>query len=260
MDETRTTGNEAPLADTADTQASEADVANTQTPEATQEDVSAQEAATPETKAEDTVEEKLYAGKYKSVEELEKAYSNAESKLGATNSEKAELARILDQAFQTPEPQKEQTQSDDYDYEGSNTQADTRQVKLERDNAVMKFMFTHGDEAAQNAGTMKEILSSDPVVAQITGHEAKLEYAYQKSLNMARTSALENARQEGATQVTVKNAEKQAAQVESARKSEPVNKKAELVERMRYGDKGARAQLIGEIPAVKEMRRLAGYE
>lgn len=189
-----------------------------ETPEATQ---AVEEKQTAEVKAEDTVEEKLYAGKYKSIEDLEKAYQNAESKLGQTTSEKAELAKILNEAFLTPEPQS-QPQEDYSEESPVNPETD----KLQRDMAVTKFILAHGDA---DAATMQGILKSDPFIAQINGHEAKLEYAYNKSQNMAHSQAIEEARKTSADQAQAKFAEKQAAQVETARaQTQPANDNEEL--------------------------------
>ena len=79
---------------TADT--SEASTQTNEAPEATQ------ETKEPVAKATDTVEDKLYAGKYKSVEDMEKAYQELNSKFTNTSQEKAELAKILNDAFITP--------------------------------------------------------------------------------------------------------------------------------------------------------------
>lgn len=213
MNDTPTTGSDAPAeADTAETQTSEADVQTETAPEATQEEAKAET----EVKAEDTAEGKLYAGKYKSVEELEKAYTNAASKLGKETSEKAELTRILNEAFATPATQVTDTVSED-DVETTPQESETEQLK--RDTAVLKFIIGHQDA---DGGTMKKILAEDPMVKQISGHDAKLEYAYLRSQNMTKDKAIAEAKKTAQDETHAKNAEKQAAQVESAKKSAPV--------------------------------------
>lgn len=256
MNETQTTGNEAPVQDTANTQNSEADVVDTNAPEATQEQAPAQETAAPDTTAEDTAEEKLLAGKYKSVEDLEKSYQELQSKYGKEASERAELTRILNDAFSSPEPA-QTAQDTNEDVFQDNSQESPEIEQLRRDNAVTRFILTHDDAEASK---MQEILSSDPLVQQISGHEARLEYAYQKSQNMSHSQALAEAKKTGAQQAQAKAAEKQVAQVETAKKSAPVNDRAEKLARARYGDKQARADLISEIPAVQAMKRMAGLE
>lgn len=222
--DTQAVGADDPQVDTSVAQPSEASEVVTDTPEATQGTVETQEVATPDTKVEDTVEEKLLAGKYKTEEELEKAYKELESKFGQTASEKAELARILDNAFATPE-------STDTDGYGEGT-LDNETDQLKRDNAVIKFIISHDDA---NAESMKEILASDPLVNQITGHEARLEYAYQKSKNMGSAKTIEEATKKASEQATAKVVEKQAAQVESAQATAPVNEDEELKTRMYTG-------------------------
>ena len=222
--DTQVTGQDAPVQDTATTQTDEASEVVTDTPEATQGTVETKEVTTPETKAEDTVEDKLFAGKYKTVEEMESAYQELNSKFTNTAQEKAELARILDNAFATPE-------STDTDGYGEGT-LDNETDQLKRDNAVIKFIISHDDA---NAESMKEILASDPLVAQITGHEARLEYAYQKSKNMGSAKTIEEATKKASEQATAKVVEKQAAQVESAQATAPVNEDEELKTRMYTG-------------------------
>lgn len=209
-DETQTPGTDAPAAaDTATTQPSEADVqTNSTTPEATQ------ETKDPVEKAEDTVSEKLYAGKYKTVDDLENAYKNAESKLGQTTSEKAELARILNDAFLPAEEAPTTTATQDDYYQEDAAPATSQDTVVQRDLAVLKFMMAHGDADANN---MKEVLAKDPLVKQISGYEAKLEYAYLRSQNMTSPKAIAEAQKQAANDAQVKIVEKQAAQVETAK-------------------------------------------
>jgi hypothetical protein len=76
-----------------------------------------------ETKQEETQEEKLLAGKYKSTEDLEKAYKEAEKKMHESNTKKAEMeARIqeletLAQQAQKAEETNEETEDiSSYEY------------------------------------------------------------------------------------------------------------------------------------------------
>lgn len=211
MEETQTTGNDAPaqIADTADPQTSAADL------QVTNDAPEAAPVEEPTVKATDTVEEKLYAGKYKSVEEMEKAYTELQSKYTNTSQEKAEMSRLLTEAFSTPEPT---VQNPDAPFEEPDpVQSEIESVK--RSQAVMMFVMNHQDA---DAGAMKEVLASDPLVKQIQGHEAKLEYAYMKSQSMRQPKAIEEAQKAGAQQAQVKIAEKQTAQVESAQKAEEI--------------------------------------
>lgn len=219
-DETQVNGNAAPAqADTAATQPNEADVqVNNEAPEA---------AAAPkeaDVNATDTAEEKLYAGKYKTPEDMEKAYTELQSKATRDSQEKAELTRILNEAFTAPEPQ---APADEDTFDEPNPLAETV-TKLERQSAVQNFIFAHPDA---NPASMQEVLSKDPVVNQIQGHDAKLEYAYFKSQSMSSTKAIEEAKKSAASDAQVKVVEKQAAQVESAQSAVKTDETTELYER-----------------------------
>ena len=248
MDDNPTTGNEAPAADTSvtadkvDNQNSKANVATIDAPKVTQEQAPAQETAAPDTNTEDKVDEKLYAGKFKSAEEMEKGYLNIESKFSETASEKAELARILNESFTASKTGQSEEQVDTY--EESNPQA-SEIDQLKRDSAVTKFLYTHGDA---DSSTMQEVLSTDPMVAQIGGHEAKLEYAYLKSQSLSSSKAISEAKKQGAQQTQAKIAEKEVANVESARKAAPVDEDANLMARARGGTpaeaRAARKEII----------------
>lgn len=174
--------------------------------------------------ATDTAEEKLYAGKYKSPEDMEKAYKELESKFGRETSEKAELTRILNEAFATPEPATAATDTDSYEYQEPTINSETEGLK--RDTAVLKFIIGHQDA---DGGVMKEILATDPLINQIQGHEAKLEYAYLRSQSMGQKKAIETATKTAQVQAQAKVVEKQAAQVETAQKAVPVDEDAELM-------------------------------
>jgi hypothetical protein len=222
-DETQTAGTQdAPVeTDTAPAQTSEASETNTnEAPEATQ---AVEEKQTDEVKATDTAEDKLYAGKYKTPEEMEKAYKELESKFGATTSEKAELTRILNEAFTTPEP----TPAQDDSLVETDPLAE-KVDRLDRQTAVQNFIFAHPDA---NPSAMNEVLTKDPVIGQIPGHDAKLEYAYFKSQNMTSQKAIAEAKKSSANEATAKIVEKQAAQVESAKKADSTDESSELRER-----------------------------
>ena len=226
VEDTQATDVDAPdtTADTAITQPSEAsDQIENKAPEATLE-TEAEEAQPTEVKAEDTVEEKLLAGKYKTVDDLEKAYKSAEAKLHTEASEKAELARILNESFATPEPV-----SDTDAYESDEPNLVNQEIEgLKRVTAVQSFIMSHQDA---DADSMKEVLASDPLVKQISGHEAKLEYAYLRSKNTAQPKAIEEAQKQATQATQAKIVEKQTAQVESAQSSEQIDENSELYEK-----------------------------
>lgn len=240
--------------DTAPVQASEADVQVTsEAPEATQDTGE----TSPEIKAEDTAEERLYAGKYKTVEDMEKAYKSAENKLHTEAIEKAELARILNETFTTPEAQApaQATDTDSYgDYEETTT-VDPRIEAIERKEAVRDFVFTHPDTDGQ---AVNKILNSDPLVKNIQGYEAKLEYAYLKSRATAQPKAVADAEKRASEQTQAKIAEKQAAQVEGARQqAQPAGNNelsnSELRDTLR-NDKAFDDLIQQRFPGISKMR------
>lgn len=260
QDDTQATGAEAPTqaVDTAEQQPSEAnEQVRQEAPEATQTTAEAQEATTTEVSAEDTAQEQLLAGKYKSPEDLEKAYKELESRFGRETSEKAELTKTLNDIFAS-DTVAVPTQPDADDYEEPELDPVRQEVdELKRKSAVQTFILSHSDA---DAASMQKVLTEDPLVKQITGHEAKLEYAYLKSQGLRQSQAIAQAEKKGAERTQVKMAEKEVAQVESAQKAAPADNRAELLERMRYGDKAARAEVIGNLPAVQAMRKMAGLE
>lgn len=213
----------------------------------------AQEVKEPVAQATDTAEEKLYAGKYKSVEDMEKAYQELNSKFTSTTQEKAELSRILSDAFATPEPQAP-VPADDYFADESSQPAADDGVK--RDLAVVKFAMAHQDA---DGNAMMEILKSDPVISNINGYEARLEYAYQKSQNMSHAKAIAEAQKKGAETAQTKFVEKQAAQVETVRRqAEPADDNSELTPsqlRDTMRDDKAFDELIQKrFPGISKMR------
>lgn len=221
-DDTQTTEVEAPVTtDTVETQTSEANAQQTQeAPEAAQ----AQE-GTPEVNVTDTVEEKLFAGKYKTVEDMEAAYKELNSKFTNTTQEKAELSRILNEAFATPE-QPQVVEQDAYGMEPDPVNSEIENLK--RVTAVQSFIMSH--EGA-NADAMQQVLSTDPLVKQISGHEAKLEYAYLRSQNMGQQKAIAAAEQKAVERTQAKVVEKQTAQVETTRKVDTGDEGSELYNR-----------------------------
>lgn len=186
--------------DTATPATNEADVQVNEAPEATQDQ------GDPEVKATDTAEERLYAGKYKSVDDLESSYKELQSKATRDAQDKAELTRILNDAF-TEEPA---TPDESY----IETEVDPRIEKLERQGAVSSFIMTHPNA---NGEAINKVLAEDPFISKISGHEAKLEYAYLKSQNMTQPKVVAEAQKASADAARLKVAEKQAAQVETVR-------------------------------------------
>lgn len=201
---------------TDNTQETSASERQNETPEATQID----EGKESEVKVEDTVEEKLLAGKYKTPEDLEKAYKELESKYGSTSSNLAELTRTLTEAF-VSEASDDASQETYEGYEQPNQSNE----KLKQDNAIIKFMLSHGDA---NGEAMQKVLTEDPLISQINGYDAKLEYAYLRSQNMTQTKVIAEAKKEASKQAEVKVIEKQAAQVESSSRTEQVDEATEL--------------------------------
>lgn len=211
---------EAPtVVDTAPAPTSEADVQANETPEA----AVAQEATV---NATDTVEEKLYAGKYKSIEDLESAYKNAESKLGSVTSQKAELSRILADAFSEPAaPVQAATPSyDEYDEEPTSNSGNE---VVNRKIAVMEFAMAYPDADGK---AMLDVINNDPAAKRIGDYDAKLKYAYAMSQVTAKPKAVEEAVRQAQVQTQVKIAEKQAAQVESASRQAPPTQEEPLTQ------------------------------
>lgn len=217
--DTQAAGTAEPVQDTSATQAGETgEVANNEAPEASQ-------GTATETgiNAEDTAGEKLFAGKYKTAEDMEKAYTELQSRFTKETSEKAELSRTLNELFATPDP------ATGTDTEGNTLEEvdplATEVSNLKKLTAVQSFIMTHPDA---DPGSMKQILEQDPLVKQISSHEAKLEYAYMRSHLNGSPKAVEQARKDAAQAAVVKVAEKQAAQVESAGKTAPTDENTEL--------------------------------
>lgn len=215
---------EAPsVEETAPASTSDADVqTNNETPEAPQ--TNGEESAV---KAEETVEEKLYAGKYKTAEDLEKAYLSAQSEASRISQEKADLTKILASGFMDEPAPQAQAQADDYsDYDDDSTpQSNPATLAMERRFAVMEFAMSNPD--ADGAAIM-DVIKNDPFVAQLPSYEAKLKYAHALSQNTARPKAVAEAKKQAQAETQAKIAEKQAAQVESATKQSPPTKEEPL--------------------------------
>jgi len=226
--DTQATGVVAPEAqaeDTATTQTGMAGEQSTTTPEGTQGTGEGEGTSQAEVNTEDTVhEDKLFAGKYKSVEDLEKSYKELESKYGKEASERAELTKILNEAFMAPDTTTQVTDTAYDDAEGSAVTASVSDKKV----AILEFILTHDDANPQE---MSEILKNDPMIGKIQGEDAKLEYAYLRAQSMGRTKALAEAQKKGQEQAQVKVAEKQTARVESVQRTEPEDSKNELLEK-----------------------------
>lgn len=214
-----------------------------QAPEATQGKEEQENSETEAKNAEDTAEEKLYAGKYKTAEEMERAYKELQSKYSQTSSEKAELSKTLQDSLVTPPGDgKKQDTETTYDYQEDSS--DPRIEKLERNQSIANFVFAHPDA---DGGSMTEVLKSDPYISNITGYEAKLEYAYLRSQNMTKNKAIEEAEKTSAEKTQSKIAEKQAAQVESSNKSEPDDESGDLMNKATQGTPDERKQARLEV-------------
>lgn len=194
-------------------------LATNDAPEATQGTEAAQETATAGIDATDTAQEKLLAGKYKTVDDLEKSYKELESKYGKEASEKAELTRILNDSFTAPEAPKAQDTADIYEDLDSNP-LNTEIEQLKKVTAVQSFVMTHQDA---DASAMQKVLASDPMIKQINGHEAKLEYAYLRSLSQSQPKAIAEAKKVAQAETQAKIVEKTGAQVETASRATEVN-------------------------------------
>jgi hypothetical protein len=205
--------------------------------------------------AEDTGSEKLYAGKYKTPEEMERAYQDLQSKFTSTSQEKAEISRILTEAFAQPDPVAQPTAVVDDDFGDSTPSAPPVNDAQTRDLAVMKFMMTHDNVDAKQLQT---VLATDPYVSTMGTYESKLEYAYLRSREQQSAQTVAEATRNAGLQAQVKTVEKQAAQVEQANRSQQPNPAAERNERIRQGDPAAIASAIADLPAVQEMKRMAG--
>lgn len=246
MDETQAPAVQDPSQDTqaqADTSTTD-QLATNDAPAATQGTEAVQETATAEVEATDTAQEKLLAGKYKTVDDLEKSYKELESKYGREASEKAELTRILNDSFQAPEPTQAQDTATELEEYGETNPLKAEIDGLKRVTAVQNFVFTHQDA---DAAAMQKVLAEDSIVKQINGHEAKLEYAYLKSKNMAQPKAIAEAQKVAQAQAQAKVVEKQSAQVETASRASQVDAAELLTQATTAGPKDRQAARLALI-------------
>lgn len=222
----------------------EANVQSEGTPEAAQDNGEKSQ----ELNAEDTVTEQLFAGKFKTQEELEKGYKELESKFGQTSQEKAELSKFINDAFATQDAQTSGNNNvnDDFDDYGTtrSVQPSPEDIKRDIDMATMKFLLTH---ESVDGKALNEVLKNDPIVSDINGFDNKLEYAYLRTQSMTQSKAIEEASKKASQDTQTKIIEKQAAQVEAPTKSEPSNPKAELREKAIKGDQSARLEYLKSI-------------
>lgn len=239
--------------DKVEAQTNEADVQVTsETPEAAQD---AGETS-PELTAEDKVEDNQYLGKFKTPEDMAKAYAQLESKATRDAQEKAELARILNETFTAPEAAPVAAQ-DNAQYEGYDEPdpvAQKLQV-MERKDAVRDFVLLHPDA---DGNSVNQILQSDPIAQSIPTYEGKLEYAYLKSQATAAPKAVAEAEKRASEQTQVKIAEKQAAQVEAAKQqSQPAGEDAPSASELRStlkDDKAFDDMIQKRFPGISKMR------
>jgi hypothetical protein len=238
---------------TATSDVTDTSMAATQTNEAPEATQPVEEKQTVEVNAEETVEDKLYAGKYKTPEELEKAYINASSEASRISQERAELTRILNEAFAADPAIAAPAQPDD-PYIPEPDPVAEKVNKMETILTVQSFIMTHADA---DAAAMNEILTKDPLINQINSHEAKLEYAYAKSKNMTSQKVVSEAQKQGAAQAQAKMVEKQAAQVESARQQAQPSQAEEMTQdQMRaklQSEEGLNDLISKRFPGIKSM-------
>lgn len=204
-------------------------------------------------KAEDTAEERLLAGKYKTTEDLEAAYKQLESKFGHKSNQVAELNSALTESLEQSQEAEVQTETESEEHQSTQpkVQPSASEDNRDRDIAVMKFVMTRGNEVSpEQTQEINKVLQSDPIVSQISTTEGKLEYAYQKSRNATNQQAMQKAQEEAQKETKAKMAEKEAAQVESGKKAEQPDGKEQLLSQAREGGpeeaKKARERLIRE--------------
>jgi hypothetical protein len=248
--DTQVTGESAPSTDTASTvedtaatQTNEAGELSQGTPKAAQSSEKTEESTQTEVTATDTAqEEKLLAGKYKSVEDLEKSYKELESKYGKEASDRAELAKILNEAFAPPAADTATDTGYDADEESP---ALKKATAAELKSTILEFMYTHSDA---DPTTLNEILKNDPLIGRISGEDAKLEYAYLRAKSLGSEKALAEVQKKAKDATVAKIAEKEVAKVETASKADTTDDKAELMTQATSGTpderKAARNALI----------------
>lgn len=242
--DTQATGVEEPTkVDTSETQPSEASVqVEKEAPEATQGNEEQESSQTETNQAEDTAEEKLYAGKYKTVEDMEKAYKELQSKATKDAMQKADMEKAISGTLdsQVEEAYAAAEESGDYTPNPYAEKID----RLERKSVVQEFVMSHPE---MDVDAVDKVLKEDPNISSINSYQARLEYAYLKSQNMGTSKAIEEAKKTAASETQAKVVEKQTAQIESSRKAES-DSENELLSKATSGNaderKAAREALI----------------
>lgn len=238
--------------DKAEVQTNEADVQVTsEAPEAAQDTGE----TSPELTAEDKVEDNPYLGKFKTPEDMAKAYAQLESKATRDAQEKAELARILNESFTAPEATSVVEDKVSYDEYETPDPVAQKIAALEVKDTIRDFTMLHPDA---NGQAIIEIANSDPIAKSMNSVQAKLEYAYLKSQLAAGPQAVAEAEKRASEQTQVKIAEKQAAQVEGAKQqSQPAGNEnlspSELRSTLR-DDKAFDELIKQRFPGVSKMR------
>lgn len=133
--------------------------------------------ATPPQAAEET--EKLYAGKYKSAEEMEKAYIEAQSKMTQLAQEKSILEkmteRVSERVSERVAPVEEAS------FEPETEQAVRAAARKEWDEMErQKFLAKHGEELKENpvlAGTVRELIARENNAGRFADRESVLQQA-----------------------------------------------------------------------------------
>lgn len=127
--------------------------------------------ATPPQAAEDT-EERLYAGKYKTPEEMENAYIESQRKMTQTAQEKAFLEKMLE---------KESRPIEEPSLDPDSEQAVRAAARKEWDEMErQKFLAKHGEELDNNpilAGTVRELITRENRAGRYADRESVLQQA-----------------------------------------------------------------------------------
>lgn len=180
-------------------------------------------------------------GKYKTAQEFEEAYKELKNTYDRSAQEKAELSKILNEAFASDNATSDsQTEDDIY---STDTSAKPVDSGVNTKVAIMEFMMIHSDA---DGAALNEILKNDPMVAHISTPEAKLQYAYLQSQVQSKDKALASAKQEGVKTAQAKIVEKQVAQVETAQKAQAIDEKTELRNTYTSGNPDERAAARAE--------------
>lgn len=224
-------------------------------PEAPQ---SAQEISSDVNATDKVEDERLFAGTFKTVEDMERSYQELRSKATRDAQEKAELSRILSEALMsdTPVVQAPQSQVDDYDdYTQTNNAPQNPDDAVTKKLALMEFAMGHPDA---DGDEMVKVLKSDPYIGQIGSYEAKLKYAYAVSRAQAQPKAVEQATRQAQLETQAKIAEKQAAQVEPVTNPAPPPEKVNeplTAEQIRSAarDEGAFGEILKRYPGISGM-------